>query len=192
MNWSPDGCCCVDWIWIWILLLLARMDPLAKIGMDRGNWRVSGGGGDPAQTHHGILISTISIRCDLSFNCLRLKLWGKREGYWTASQEENLCKETWCKLPKIWRKGKGGKIRLNCWWWRGCIVVALHELPFNAVSLPCILSNHPTINAKISPFYHQYHTIPSHHQCNPTILSSIPFNHPYHAMLCIIPNIHAT
>ena len=138
MNWSPDGCCCVDWIWIWILLLLARMDPLAKIGMDRGNWRVSGGG-DPAQTHHGILISTISIRCDLSFNCLRLKLWGKREGYWTASQEENLCKETWCKLPTNWRREKRKNlvellmmegVHCSCIAWTSiqCSVSAMHPL----------------------------------------------------------------
>ena len=58
------------------------MDPLlAEIRMDCGNRDLSvvEGVGDPLQTHHWILISTISIRCDLSFNCPRLKLRGNEK-----------------------------------------------------------------------------------------------------------------
>ena len=42
---------------------------------------------DPAQTLHWILISTISICSDLSFNCPQLKLWGKKKD---IRQQENL------------------------------------------------------------------------------------------------------
>ena len=54
---------------------------LAEIRMDCGNRDLSvvEGVGDPLQTHHWILISTIPIRCDLSFNCPRLKLRGNEK-----------------------------------------------------------------------------------------------------------------
>ena len=75
-----SGYCCFwrGWIIWWLRLewIAGTEDLSVEEGVD-----------DPAQTLHWILISTISIRSDLSFNCPQLKLWGNKKD---IRQQENL------------------------------------------------------------------------------------------------------
>ena len=140
---NPDGCGS-DWIWIWTLLFLVRMDPLvAEFGMDCGNRRLVSGRGrwwSVPDTSLDFNLNNLDPQWFI-FQLSATQIVGKREGYSTARKSNQLEK----KLLEMWKlEAIVNKKRLNCWWWRVCIVVALHEPTFNAVSLPCILSNHLT------------------------------------------------